>query len=227
MEIHKELLINKDDAYKIFQEKLNPECKNIIGVRMPLLRKMAKTLAKEDISKFIYEYNAIYYEENMLKILVLEYDKKTNFNDILKLIDYLLKYVDSWSLCDALAIALKIFKNHREEGLNYIKKLINSKEEYHKRLGLVLLLLYYKDEKYKTEVFTIFNNITLYGYYEKMALSWAIAEFYSVFKEETIDFLKNAALDNFTYNKALQKIVESNKILDEDKRPLKKRVRME
>lgn len=42
------------------------------------------------------------------------------------------------------------------------------------------------------------------------------------YKEKTLKFLQNSKLDNFTYNKALQKIVESYRVDKVTKEEIKK-----
>ena len=63
----------------------------------------------------------------------------------------------------------------------------------------------------------IFNNIHHEGYYVKMAVAWAISFAYIHFPQKTLEFLKNNNLDKFTYNKSLQKIIESNRVSKDDK----------
>ena len=56
------------------------------------------------------------------------------------------------------------------------------------------------------------DNIRHDGYYVKMAVAWAISISYIKFEELTLDYLKNNNLDDYTYNKSLQKICESLKV---------------
>ncbi len=75
-----------------------------------------------------------------------------------------------------------------------------------------MILNFYIVEDYIDEVLNILNNIHHDGYYVKMAVAWAISYCYISFPEKTLDFLKNNNLDKFTYNKSLQKIIESNRV---------------
>jgi len=52
-----------------------------------------------------------------------------------------------------------------------------------------------------------------------MSVAWAISICYINFPEKTIKYLKNNTLDDVTYNKALQKIIESLQI-DKDTKSL-------
>ncbi len=54
-----------------------------------------------------------------------------------------------------------------------------------------------------------------------MAVAWTISICYIKFPKQTMEYLKNNTLDNFTYNKALQKITESLRIDKETKTIIK------
>ncbi len=66
--IKKELLSKSDEKYREFHSGLCPGTEGIIGVRIPILRKYAKDLAKEyEIKELILHIDEEYYEEIMLK----------------------------------------------------------------------------------------------------------------------------------------------------------------
>ena len=73
------------------------------------------------------------------------------------------------------------------------------------------------DEEHIKEVLEICNNIKHDGYYVKMVVAWAVAEALTQYYDITIAYLKDCNLDDFTYNKALQKGIESFRINDEQK----------
>jgi hypothetical protein len=70
-------------------------------------------------------------------------------------------------------------------------------------------------------MFRNFNAIDCDNYYVKMAVAWAITSCFTVFPEMTMIYLKANDLDDFTYNKALQKITESRQVSPE----IKERIR--
>ena len=63
----------------------------------------------------------------------------------------------------------------------------------------------------------ILNEVSHDGYYVKMAVAWAISVCYVKFEKETMELLLDNMLDDFTYNKSLQKITESYRVTKEDK----------
>ena len=45
-----------------------------------------------------------------------------------------------------------------------------------------------------------------------MAVAWLISEVYPKYPDKTLEYLKCNKLDNWTHNKAIQKIRESNRV---------------
>ena len=69
MDLLNKLFENQDKEYASFQAKLMPGIKveNVIGVRLPLARKIAKEFIKDDESKtFLKELPHKYYDENIV-----------------------------------------------------------------------------------------------------------------------------------------------------------------
>ena len=55
-----------------------------------------------------------------------------------------------------------------------------------------------------------------------MSIAWAISMCYIKYKDITLNYLlKENTLDKWTYNKAIQKIIESTRITKEEKNYLK------
>ena len=75
-----------------------------------------------------------------------------------------------------------------------------------------MMLNYYITEEYIDIVLKSLDKISHDGYYVKMAVAWAVSICFIHFEDKTMDFLKNNNLDDFTYNKSLQKICESLRV---------------
>ena len=84
-----------------------------------------------------------------------------------------------------------------------------------------MILSYYIREDYLDEIFRIFENITHEGYYVRMGVAWAVSICYIKFPEKTLQFLKTCTLDDWTYNKTIQKIIDSYRVSNEEKEVLK------
>lgn len=105
----------------------------------------------------------------------------------------------------------------------FIQEYLESNKEFYLRFVIVMILDFYIEEKYLERDFEIFNNIKSDKYYVQMAIAWAISICLIKYYDETIKYLKSkdCELDNFTYNKSLQKARESFRISKEQKEELK------
>lgn len=212
-----------DKKYHDFHSSLCPGTENIIGVRVPVLRNYAKELFKEkDWQKTIKEIDNEYYEEVMLQGMLIGQAKNEDINTILKYVeDYVIK-IDNWAICDIFCAGLKITKKYKNEMWNFIQKYLNSDKEFEVRFAVVMILDYYIEEEYLQKNFEIFDNIKHEGYYVKMAVAWAISICLIKFYDETVQYLRVAKLDIWTYNKAIQKAIESYRIANSQKEFLRK-----
>lgn len=220
--IKEELKSLQDKKYKEFHSKLCPGTNNIIGIRIPVLREYAKTLLKEkDFKTLINNIDDEYYEEIMLQGMLIGLVKK-DFNEIKPYIENFIPKINNWAICDTFCAGLKITKKYKEEMWNLINKYVTSDKEFYIRFAVVMILDYYIEEEYIEADFKIFNNIKSDKYYVQMAVAWAISICFIKYYEKTIEYIKTANLDEFTYNKAIQKAIESYRITKEQKDILKK-----
>lgn len=218
--IREELFKLQDLNYKKFHSKLCPNTKNIIGVKIPELRKIAKKIARENPEKFLNTTQTQYYEEKMLYGLVIGY-MKLDFKNLLYYLDKFVPMIDNWAVCDSCISTYKFTKKYKKEMWKYIQKYLKSDKEFELRFAIVMIMDYYLEEEYLEKVLNVYNNINHEGYYVKMAVAWAISICYIKFPQITELFLKNNNLNNFTYNKALQKIIESNRVSKQTKEKIK------
>lgn len=224
-EIRQELIKLADDKYRSFHSNLCPGVENILGVRLPLLRKIAKSLSKEeDYYNYLNNGDTKYYEEIMIEGLIIGYLKTDNENRFNYIRNFIPK-IDNWAICDSFCNNLKFTKENINEVWNFILPYTSSENEFDIRFAIVMMLNFYIIEDYIDDVLNTLNKINHDGYYVKMAVAWAVSYAYIDFPQKTLAFLKNNNLDNFTYNKSLQKIIESTRVSKEDKdlmRSLKK-----
>lgn len=220
-EIREEIFKLKDEKYKEFHSSLCPNTDNIIGVRVPNLRKLAKKISKEDFDTYLKNAQDEYYEEKMLQGMVIGL-AKIDFKQTSKYLTNFIPKIDNWAVCDTTAAGLKITNNYKTEMWNFLETYLKSKEEFELRFVIVMMLDFYITEEYVKDVLQILNQIKHDGYYVKMAIAWAISVAFIKFPAITMNFLKNNSLDDFTYNKALQKIVESYRVDKKTKDEIRK-----
>ncbi len=202
-----------DEKYKEFNTKISPTDSSIIGVRMPLLRKLAKEIAKGDWREYLKTAESDYYEEIMLQGIVIGC-VKVDVEERLRLIGEFIPKIDGWGICDSFCNGLKFIKLNKERVWNFIQPYLKSDKEFYIRFGVVVLLDFYIDEVYINPVLDILDKVKKDDYYVKMAVAWAVSICYIKFPQSTMLYLKNNSLDDFTYNKSLQKIAESYRVDD-------------
>lgn len=217
-DIFLESLIKKTDStYKEFHGKLLKD-NNLIGIRVPDLKKIAKEISKNNYKGFIKYTNHNYYEEKTIHGLLLGY-LKISEEELFKLIDEFLPYNDNWATNDITCANLKIFKKIPfDKVLNYV----NSKDPWTIRFGLVLLLNYYINDENIDKILRICDNVKSEEYYVQMANAWLISICFIKYQKKTYDFLLNNNLDKFTFNKSISKICDSYRVDKGTKEKLKK-----
>lgn len=213
-----------DEKYRIFTSALSPGRDNILGVRIPLMRKMAIEIAKGDWRTYLSDARDDTFEEVMLQGMVIGYCK-ADLEETLKLAEAYIPKINSWSLCDCFCSGLKITEKNRSRVWDFIQPYLTSALEYKIRFGVVMLLGYYVMPEYAPLAFAHFDRIKHEGYYVKMAVAWAISVYFIKLPELTMQYLKKNELDSFTYNKALQKITESFRVDIETKEIIRSRRR--
>ena len=105
--IRKELQTLVDSKYQEFHSALVPGTENILGVRIPQLRVMAKEIAKRDDWRiFIEATDTKFYEEAMLQGMVIG-RSKTALDEQMKYVKRFVPRIDNWTVCDIFCGELK------------------------------------------------------------------------------------------------------------------------
>lgn len=224
-EIIEDLFKYSDEKYKKFSSSLCPNNEKdiFIGIRIPILRKYAKELLKEneDIYYILKQINNKYYEEVMLKGMIIALSK-LNIKDKLKLTKKFVPEIMNWAVCDIFCSDFKFTKSDEKIVWDFIVDYKNSNKEFEIRFMIVMMLSHFINDEYIDKVLNISESVDCDKYYVQMAIAWTISVCYVKYKDKTEKFLKNTNLSNFTYNKAIQKILESLRVSKEDKEKLRK-----
>lgn len=216
-QIRKKLEELADEEYKKFHTGLCPKSSEILGVRVPILRNFAKEIVKEgNIEQYLESALDNSYEEILLQGMVLGF-WKTNIETFSKYLEKFIPKINSWAVCDVSVAGFKITKKNMEYMWNFLQKYLKSNKEFELRFAIVMLLDFYITKEYMDEVLQILNNIKHEGYYVKMAVAWTLQVAFVKFPNKTMQLLKNNKIDDWTYNKALQKITESYRVDDKTK----------
>lgn len=215
----KELMAEQDIDYQNFMINVLPGVDNIIGVKIPTLRKIAKTLSKSNWQEYLEEViceNDRYHEETLLQGIVIT-TAKMKLEKRLQFINAFIPKISNWAQCDIFCSSLKEAKKYPEPYLQLTATYCYANATYKLRFGIVMLLTYYTHYQYAPYALNILKHIKRDDYYVNMAVAWAISIFYIKHPQLTLPLIQNKTLDKFTHNKAIQKICESLRISKEEK----------
>jgi 3-methyladenine DNA glycosylase AlkD len=209
----KQKLFNQvDSKYKDFSSSLIPNIDNVLGVRLPVLRKIAKEIyTSENWQEFLQIKSCEFMEETMLQGMVigLVQDKPQK---ILKLVKDFVPKIDNWSVCDSFCVGLKFVKKNKGVVWEFLQPYFRSTKEFEIRFAYVMALNYFVEEDYLEQIFSLTDDFKSKKYYAQMAVAWAISVYFAEFPDKTKEYLKHSNLSSFTLNKSIQKICDSNRV---------------
>ena len=247
-EIRKELMELQDLKFRDFHRKLIPtvDPDQVIGVRTPELRRMAKQWAKrEEVRDFLNDLPHSFFDENQLHAFLISEIK--DYALCMEETERFLPYIDNWATCDQLSP--KVFKQHKEELLVKIKGWIGAEQSravanhdsqgaetdcegtdsasersertFTIRFGVRMLMDHFLDEAFDLSGPEMVAKIRSDEYYVNMMIAWYFATALAKQYDAILPFLEEKRLDPWTHNKAIQKAVESYRITDNQKKYLK------
>ena len=227
LEVRKELLKKSEKNLGEFSKKLCPGNKEeILGIRIPKLREMAKEIVKQDGFKYLEESKSFkqekFMEEILLEGLVIAYTK-IDIDKKLELIKEFVPKINNWMINDSFCPSLKIKKQDLEKVWVFIMPYLESKQEFEVRFGVIMMFDYFIIDEYVDKVIENVDKIQNTKYYAEMAIAWLVAEIGIKYNDKAMKYLKGKNnLSKFSYNKALQKMRESYRIPKEQKEELQK-----
>lgn len=215
-----EILNYCDSSYAEFSKRLIPDTDNILGLRAPKAKEIAKKYANSDTGDtFLNSLPHKYHDENMIHAYMLGY-LKGDFSTIKEKLVNFIPHIENWAVCDSLCMGLKRFFKDKDLALDFILSLLKSAKPYYIRVGLVCLLDYYVEDKYASLLLDICKSIKSEHYYVNMGLSWLVSVMLVKLYVPTLS-LFDGSLSPWVHNKSIQKAIESYRISKEQKEYLK------
>ena len=207
-----------DAKYAAFNASLVPGSNAALGVRMPALRTIAKMIVRSDDWQAFLEVSRDHdlYEIGMLHAMVLG-GAKCPIDEKIALTDVFLPHVDNWAVCDALCSSFKPKSSDLEALFPFVRACAGSDIEFRKRFGLVMMMDYYRQEPYLRQVMAAYRAFHHEGYYARMGAAWGLATLWLYAREDALNILTGNLWDDFTHNRAIQKLRESYRVSDADK----------
>ena len=214
-----------------FTERLHPGIPGVLGVRLPDLRRLAKSIIKQgDLARYLHEAEQgtsspaeDFMEARTLHGIVLGLAPVTSLEEYLLHLEHWVSRINSWSVCDCFSLpqAKKLLSQHSDTLWHFFLDHLQRSEEYEVRFGVIALMQYFIDEEHIEELLKQYLEVKHEGYYVRMALAWALAECYTHHPEATHPYFTAKRFAPWVHNKAIQKICESYRISPETKAQLK------
>lgn len=193
-----------DLDYKKFSERIIYTNREVIGVRLPILKKYAKD--NKDNLDLIYDNT--YHENTIINAYIINTIKDYDLH--LKYLLYFIDYIDNWATCDTLKFNIK---DHELDYFNLSKELIKSKNTYYRRVGLRILFSFKNNKSYLDRIIKLINSLYLEKeYYVNMCNAWLLCELTIFNKDYIINNLNNLKLNDFTKSKFVSKCYDSFRI---------------
>ena len=190
---------------------------SMLGVRIPALRTIARNLLRGDWRGFL-EASRTHpiFEIRMLHGMVLG-GARCDIAEKIELTDRFLPHVSDWSVCDGFCTSFKPRASDLEALFPFVRACAESESEFRARFGLVMLMSRFHDEPWLGRAMAVYRGFHHDAYYARMGAAWGLATLYLYDREGALDILRDRLWDDFTHNKAIQKICESFRVSNEDK----------
>ena len=169
-----------------FNSSLLPGISNILGVRIPRLRALAKEIiASGDFSILHSDEEAQSMEENMLRGMLIGYlPKRFDIENRFALLQRFVPNIDNWSVCDSCCATYKFVRTDLERTWHFLQPYLHSALEYEARFGMVMLINHFvKDEEWPPLIIQALQAVRAKGYYASRAAAWCMCELYLQYPE--------------------------------------------
>lgn len=219
-DIQRRLFALADPVYRDFQCKLTPTVarEQVIGVRIPALRGLAKELrGTDEAAAFLRALPHAYYDENNLHSFLVS--SLPDYGETVAAVDAFLPFVDNWATCDSLSP--KAFKKQHAALWDKIPEWLASGRTYTVRFGVGMLMAHFLDGDFREDAPARVAALRSDEYYVNMMIAWYFATALAKQWDTALPFLTERRLDRWCHNKTIQKAVESYRITDGQKAYLK------
>ena len=216
-EIITQLSAMAEPEYAAFASRLIPGCPPMLGVRLPALRRYAAKLARDPAGPqaVVAQLGPEVFETRMLRGMVIGCAKLPS-GERWRMLEDFLPLADNWSLCDSTAAGCRFMAKAPGFWLPRLQELVRRDQEFPARFGLVCLLDHFTGTpEGRRLTLDACAAAPCPGLYTRLGAAWAVSVVAVKEPELGLTFLRTDPLDDFTHNKAIQKIRESRRATEE------------
>lgn len=181
-QIRERLQTLAEPRLQAFSASLLPGVSNILGVRLPKLRQLAREIARTDARERIVNSPEPPHsmEEHMLRGMLTGYaPERVGFTIRAEELKRFIPSINNWSVCDSCCATYKFVRAEREKTWKLLQEPLHSDKEFEVRFGVVMLLNHFLQTKEWAErVADELSTVKAEGYYAEMAIAWCMCELY-------------------------------------------------
>lgn len=208
------LKAHEDAVYRDFHGTLTHTRYERIGVRVPVLRSMAKEIVRSgEWRDFLSVRPIILYEHAMLAGIISASVKEPYEDKIARLRAFAAD-IDDWAVCDITCSSLKCKDARLFDDMCAFAK---SNDVWTARIGLVVILGNFADRAHVDGIRETLGALTAKGYYIDMAVGWLICTVESRCKGAGIELMKTAKISAEVKKIAASKMRDSYRVSSESK----------
>ncbi len=219
MDILKRLEALAEPGYRAFNERMIPTKNRIIGVRAPHIEKLARELLAGDWHAFLAAA-----PDDVLEILFLKCAALAGgqmpLSERFEQIRAFLPKIDNWAVCDSLMGRLRPAPDERAAYFEFVEPFFEDDREFFARFAAVMMIRFSEPE-WIGRAAEALARVRQKDYYARMGVAWALSHLYVDFPAEVEALLRRETLEVWTHNKTIQKIVESLRVDEAEKRALR------
>lgn len=203
-----------------FARKVINSSKEMLGIMTPTLRRIAKEIVKGNYMSFLDLRLNDYYENGIINGILI-----SKIKDVNELLPRLTEYgeeADCWAEIDLIKLPIK--KNNAQTILDYAVSCTKDSLPFVRRLGVILLFGFIKEEYFDIIMDTVISLKTDEEYYVNMAVAWLMCELVIKLPSMAVQVVNSDNLNKFTLHKTVSKCYDSFRVPRETVMELKKRL---
>ncbi|MDR3343895.1 MAG: DNA alkylation repair protein [Treponema sp.] len=212
-----------EPKFRDFTASLTPGAQPIIGVRMPILRALAKEIRAGNPEMFLEQCRREFQEEILLEALVRSRRKTADYSGFLRNSEDFLDAVTNWAVSDTFSLSLVIPPEYRARFFRHTGTWLGRENPWHVRCALVIMLASYVDDEHIRPILAQMETLSHNDYYVQMGQAWLVSVCYVKFPEITGQWLAAGNVLNApTLKMTVRKIQDSYRVPKDKKEEIKK-----
>ena len=197
------------DEYREFSRRLTPTAYPILGVRIPVLRRLAASAPEPWLIT----------PDSFEKVMVRGFAvarRKLPLNEYEDSAESFLPLIDNWAVCDSFAASLKPFSKAPERVFDRFVRLKDG-GEWERRFLAVMIMDYCLEEPLTDRALDVYRDMKQGEYYVDMAVAWGLATALVDHYDKTCARLSDGEYSASVAAKTVSKARDSLRISDERK----------